>query len=160
VLSLLYGPTLTTIHDYWKNFTLTRKTFTSKVTYLLFNVLSSFVIVFLQRSKCLLISWLQSPSTVILEPKNRKSFTVSTFSPCICHEVIEPNAMILAFWMLCFKQTISLSSFTLTRILFIFYSVCSNRVICISEVIDISPSNLGSSLWFIQPGISRNIFCI
>ena len=88
-----------------KTVALTIKTFTSKVTSLLFNILSRFVIVFLPRSKCLLISWLQSPSTVILEPKNRKSFSVFTFPPCICHGVTEPNAMILAFWMLSFKQT-------------------------------------------------------
>ena len=54
---------------------------------LLFNMLSRFVIAFLPRSKCLLISWLQSPSTVILEPKNIKSVTVSIVSPSICHEV-------------------------------------------------------------------------
>jgi len=62
---------------------------------LLFNVLSRFVIAFLPRSKRLLISWLQSPSTVILEPKNVESVTVSTFSPSICCEVMGPDAMTL-----------------------------------------------------------------
>jgi len=62
---------------------------------LLFNVLSRFVIAFLPRSKCLLISWLQSPSTVILEPKNVESVTVSTVSPSICYEVMGPDAMTL-----------------------------------------------------------------
>ena len=62
---------------------------------LLFNVLSRFVIAFLPRSKCLLISWLQSPSTVILEPKKIKSVTASTFSLSICHEVMGLDAMIL-----------------------------------------------------------------
>ena len=64
---------------------------------LLFNTLSRFVIVFLPRSKRLLISWLQVPSAVILEPKKRKSVTASTFSPSVCHEVMGPDAMILVF---------------------------------------------------------------
>ena len=67
---------------------LTRWTFVSKVMSLLFNMLSSLVLTFLPRSKCLLISWLQSPSTVILEPPRIKSATVSTVSPSICHEAI------------------------------------------------------------------------
>ena len=64
---------------------------------LLFNTLSSFVIAFLPRSKRLLISWLQSPSAVILKPKKIKSVTVSIVSPSICHEVMGPDAMILVF---------------------------------------------------------------
>ena len=68
---------------------LARQTFVGKVTSLLFNMLSRFVINFLPRSKLLLISWLQSPSTVILEPKKIKSVTVSIVSPSICHEVID-----------------------------------------------------------------------
>ena len=64
---------------------------------LLFNVLSRLVIAFLPRSKHLLISWLQSPFAVILEPKKIKSITVSTVSPSICHEVMGPDAMILVF---------------------------------------------------------------
>ena len=75
-LSFLYSPTLTFIHDYWKNHTLTRQTFVGKVMSLLFHMLSRLVIVFLPRSKHLLISWLQS-SAVILEPKKIKSVTVS-----------------------------------------------------------------------------------
>ena len=73
------------------------------------------VIAFLPRSKCPLISRLQSPSAVILEPKKRKSVTVSIFSPSICHEVIKPDAMILVFWMLSFKPGFSLSSFTIIK---------------------------------------------
>ena len=69
VLSFLYGPTLTSIHDYWKNHSLTRQTFVGKVMSLLFNILSRLVITFLPRSKRLLISCLQSPSAVILEPQ-------------------------------------------------------------------------------------------
>ena len=73
------------------------QTFVSKVVSLLFNMLSSFVIAFLLRSKCLLISWLQSQSAVILEPKKIKSVTVSIFFPSICHEVMGPDAMIFVF---------------------------------------------------------------
>ena len=71
--------------------------FVGKVMSLLFNMLSRFVIAFLPRSKCLLISWLQSPSAVILEPKKIKSVTVSIVSPSICHEVMGLDAMILVF---------------------------------------------------------------
>ena len=71
-LSFLYSPTLTSIHDHWKNYTLTRWTFVDKVMSLLFNMLSRLVITFLPRSKRLLISWLQSPSAVILEPPKNK----------------------------------------------------------------------------------------
>jgi len=76
---------------------LTRWTFVSKVMSLLFNMLSRFVIAFLPRSKCLLISWLQSPSAVILKPKRIKSVTVSVVSLSICHEVMGPDAMIFVF---------------------------------------------------------------
>ena len=78
-------------------------------------VLSRLVITFLPRSKRLLISWLQSPSAVILEPRKIKSATVSIVSPCVSHEVMGPDAMILVFWMLSFKPTFSLSSFTFTK---------------------------------------------
>ena len=81
-----------------KTVALTRRPFVSKVMSVLFNMLSRFVIVFLPRSKKrLLISWLQSPSAVILEPKKIKSVTVSIVSPSICHEVMGPDAMILVF---------------------------------------------------------------
>ena len=80
-----------------KTMVLTRWTFVGKVMSLLFNRLSRLVIAFLPRSKRLLISWLQSPSTVILEPKKIKSITVSIVSPSICHEVMGPDAMILVF---------------------------------------------------------------
>ena len=76
-----------------KTIALTIWTSADKVMSLL-NTLSRFVIAFLSRSKCLLISWLQSPSLVILELKKIKPVTVSTFSPSICHEVMGPNAMI------------------------------------------------------------------
>ena len=84
--SLLYGPTT------GKTTALTRGIFVGKVTSLLFNTLSSSAITFLPRSKHLLISWLQSPSAVILEPKKIKSVSVSIVSPSICHEVMGPDA--------------------------------------------------------------------
>ena len=80
-----------------KTIALIRWTFVGKVMSLLFNMLSRFVIAFLPRSKRLLISWLQSPSAVILGPKKTKSVTVSVVSPSICHEVMGPDARILVF---------------------------------------------------------------
>ena len=80
-----------------KTIALTRRTFVGKVMSLLFNMLSRLVITFLPRSKRLLISWLQSPSAVILEPKKIKSVTVSIVSASICHEVMGLDAMILVF---------------------------------------------------------------
>ena len=86
-----------------KSIAFTMWTFVSKLMSMLFNMLSRFIIAFLPRSKHLLISWLQSPSTVILKPKKIKAFTVSTFSPSICKEVMGTDAIILVFWMLNFK---------------------------------------------------------
>ena len=95
-----------------KTTALIRGTFVGKVISLCFNMLSRLVITFLPRNKCLLISWLQSPSAVILEPKKIKSATVSTISPSICREVMGLDDKILVFWMSRFKPTFSLSSFT------------------------------------------------
>ena len=94
---------------------LTRWIFVGKVTSLLFNMLSMFVIAFLPRSKRLLISWLQSPSAVIWSPRK---ITVSIVYPSIHHEVMGPDTMILVFWMLSFKPAFSLSSFTFIKRLF------------------------------------------
>ena len=80
-----------------KNIALTGQTFVGKVMSLLSNMFSRLPVAFLPRSKRLLISWLQSPSAVILEPKKVKSVTVSIVSPSICHEVIGPDAMIFVF---------------------------------------------------------------
>ena len=85
-----------------KTMAFTEWTFVDKVMSLLFNMLSRLVITFLPRSKCLLISWLQSPSAVVSEPPEIKSLTVSTVFLSICHEVVGPDALILVFWMLCF----------------------------------------------------------
>ena len=97
MLSRLYGPALTDIHDCWKTIALTRWTFVSKVMSLPVNMLSRLVIAFLPRRKCLLISWLQSPSAVILERPKIKSDTVSTVSPSITHEVMGSHVMIFVF---------------------------------------------------------------
>ena len=81
-----------------KAIALSRQTFVGQVMSLLFNMMSRFVIAFLPRSRRLLISWLQSPSAVILEPPEMKSVTDSAVSPSICHEVMGPDAMILSFF--------------------------------------------------------------
>ena len=94
VLCLLYGPALT-YTTAGKTIALIIWTFVGKVMFLLFDTLSRFVIAFLLRNNPLLISWLQSPSTVILEPKKRKSVTASTVSSSICHEEMGPDAVIL-----------------------------------------------------------------
>ena len=123
----LAHPYLTTA----KTIALTRWTFVNKVISLFFNMLSALVIAFLPRSKHLLISWLQLPSPVILEPKK----TVSIVCPSVCHEVMGPDAMIFGFWILRFKQAFSLSSFTFINRLFSSSFFHKGGVICISEVI-------------------------
>ena len=95
--------TVQLLHPYMttgKNIAVTRRTFVDKVMSLLFNMLSRLVITFLPRNKCLLISWVKSPSAVILEPPKIKSVTVSTVSSSISHEVMGPDAVILVFRML------------------------------------------------------------
>ena len=101
-----------------KTIALTRWTFAGKVMSLLFNRLSRLIITFLPRSKRLWISWLHSPSAVILEPPKIKCDIASTVSPSISHEVMGPDVMILVFWMLSVKPTFSLSSFTFIKRLF------------------------------------------
>ena len=107
-----------------KTIGLTRRTFVSKVISLLFNKLNRFVIAFLPRSKCLLISWLQSPSAV-----KTKRVTVSTFSPSICHELIGPDCHYLSFWYVEFQASLSLSSFTFIKRLFSSYSLSAIGVV-------------------------------
>ena len=97
MLSLISGLTLPSVHDYWKNDSFDYTNICQQSSVPAFNTLSRFVIAFLPRSKCLLISWLRSLSAVILEPKNVKSVTVSTISPSICPEVMGQDAMILVF---------------------------------------------------------------
>ena len=97
MLSFLYGLTVASYLTTGKTIALTRWTFVGKVMSLLFNMLSRLLRAFLPRNKHLLISWLQSPSAVILEPPKIKSDTVSTVSPSISHEVMGPDAMIFIF---------------------------------------------------------------
>ena len=109
-----------------KSIALTRQTFVGILMSLVFNMLSRLVMAFLPRSKYLLISWLQSPSAVTLEPKKIKSVTVS---PSACYEVMGPDAMILVYWMLSFKPAFSLSSFTFIKRIFSPSSLSAIRVI-------------------------------
>ena len=107
--SAFFRVQLSNLYDYWKNHTVFDcKDFVGKVMSLFFNM-STFLIAFLPKSKCLLISWLQSPSAVILEPNKIKSVTISIIFPFVCHEVMGLDAMILVFWMLSFKSAFSLS---------------------------------------------------
>ena len=93
-------------------------------------MLSRFIIAFLPRSKHLLISWLQLPYTVILEPRKIAHVTVSTFPPSICHEVVGLDAMILVFFLILnFKPAFSLSYFTLVKRLFSSSSLSAIRVV-------------------------------
>ena len=119
---------------------LTKWSFVGTVMSLLFNMLPELVIAFLPRSKHLLISCLQSPSAVILEPKEIKSVTVSIVSPSICHKVMGLDAMIFVFWMLSFKPTFSLFSFTFTKKLF------SSSLLSAIRVVSSAYLRLGSSL--------------
>ena len=112
-----------------KTIALTRWTFVGIVMSLLLNMLSRLVIAFLPRSKRLLISWLQSPSAVILESPKVKSVTVSILSPSICHEVMGLDAMISVFWMLSLKPAFSLSSFNFIKRLFSASSLSALRVV-------------------------------
>ena len=112
-----------------KTIALTRRTFVGKVMSLLLNMLSRLVITFLPGRRRLLISWLQSPSAVILEPPKIKSDTVTTVSPSISYEVMGPGAMILVFLMLSFKPTILVSSFSFIKKLFSSSSLSAIRVV-------------------------------
>ena len=155
------GPTHT--HPYMttgKTIALTRWNFVGKVMCLL--MLSRLVIAFLPQSKCPLISWLHAPSAVILESKKIKSVTISIVSPSICIQVMGPDAMIFIFWKLSFKANFFTLLFhfhqdTLQFLFTLCHKIC---VICMSEIIDIYPNNLDSSLVFIQPSISHDELCI
>ena len=101
---------LTSIHDHGKTIALTRQTFDGKLMSLLSNMLSRFIVAFLPRGECLVISWLQSPSAVTLAPSKESLSLFPLFPPSICHEVMGPDTMIFVFCMLSFKPTF----FTLT----------------------------------------------
>ena len=144
-----------------KTIVLTRQTFVGKVMSLLLNMLSRLIITFLPRSKHLLISWLKSPSSVILEPPKIKSDTISTVSPSISHEVMGPDAMILVFWMVNFKPTFSLSSFTYIKRLFSSSSLPAIRVVSSAylRLLIFLPAIL-IHLCFIQPSVFHDVLCI
>ena len=144
-----------------KTIVLTRWTFVSKVMSLLFSMLSSLVIASLPRSKCLWISWLQLPPAVILEPKKIKSVTVSVVSHLFAMKWWDwlPWSLFFECWVLSqlFHSSLSFSS----RGSLVPLHFCHKAgVICVSEVIDISPSNLDSSLCFIQSGILHDVLWI
>ena len=145
-----------------KTITLTRWTFVGKVMALLLNMLSMLVITFLPRSKRLLISWLQSPSAVILEPKKDKVWhcfqCFLIYFPWSdgtrCHDLRFLNFELQSnFFTFLFHFHQEAFQF-----LFTFYH--KGGVICISEVIDISPGNIASSLCFFQPSVSHDVLCI
>ena len=124
MVSLFYCPAHTSIHDYWKNHSFDYTDFVGKVMSLLFNVLSRLVTAFLPRSKRLLISQLQSPSAVILEPPKIKFLTVSIISPSICHEVMGLDAMVFVFRTLGFKPAFSLLFHFHQEALQFFFAFC------------------------------------
>ena len=96
---------------------------------LLYNTVSKFIRAFLPRSNRLSVSWLQSPSAVILNPKKIVSVTVYNFSPSICHDIMGPHVITLVFWMLSFKSVVLLSFFTLIKRLFNSSSFSAIRVV-------------------------------
>ena len=155
-----------------ENHSLTIGTFVGKLMSLLFNRLSRFVRpflprpfffvrAFLPRRRCLLISWLLSPSAVLLELKKRQSVTASTFPPSICREVMRPDAVIFVFWMLSFKPAFSWSFLAVSRGSLVplqfmpleWYHLYFWSCWYV-------PSYLDYSLWFIQPGISHDVLCM
>ena len=147
------------MHDNWKHHSFDYTELFLQSSTSAFKNAARFVIAFLQTSKQVLISWLQSSSAVILEPPKVKSLTVSIVPPSICRQVMVWNAMIFIFWMWSLSQMfhspLSLSS----RGSLVSLHVLP-RVFCISVVIDISPSNCDSSLCFSQLGISHDLLSI
>ena len=124
--------------------------FVRKVMSLLFNMLSRLMIAFLPSSKRLLILWLQSPSAVILEPKKTKSVTVSIVSPSICHQVMGPMPWSSFFECWALSQLFYSPFHPHQGALKFFCTFChESHIMCISEVVDISSSDLDSSFWFI-----------
>ena len=147
-----------------KTIALNRQTFIDKVMSLLFNMMSRLFKASLPRSKHLLISWLQPPSAVILEPKKIESLTVSTVSPSIFYEMMIPDAMTFIFWMLTLNQVFhsplspSSRGFSVLLSLFAIRAVSSAYLRLLifpsCDIIDIS------TLWFTHPSISHDVFCM
>ena len=145
---------------YWKTIALAIWTFVSEVLSLLFSMLSRFVTAFLPKSKRLLVSWLQLPSSVILELKNLNSVTLSIFPPSICHEMMAPDAMILVFWMLNLKPAflLLLSPSSRGSLVSLHFSPLGWYHLHMWDYRYFSQQN--SNLWFIQPSISYEVLCI
>ena len=123
--------------------------FVSKVMSLLSNMLSRFFIAFLSRSKCLLITWLQSLSAVVLEPKKMKFATASNFSPSISCEVLDPDAVIV-FWALSFNELFYSPLSPSSRGSLVPLHFLLEEYLPHFRIVDISPSSFDSSLWFIH----------
>ena len=155
--NLLYNPTLTSIHKYCKNHSFDYMDLCWESNVLAFYTLCRFVIAFSPRSKCVLTSWLQSPSALILEPKKIKPVTVSIVSSIICHEVMWREAMILLFECWVLSQLFHSLSFSsrgsLVPLSFLPWGWCRLHI----WGIGISPSNHDSSLCFIQPHILHDV---
>ena len=143
-----------------KSTALTILTYAGKVMSLLFNTLSMFAIAFFPRSKHLLITSAVTICSDFGAKENKICHCFHFFS--IFHEVMGPDARILLFWMLSFKPAFLLSSFTFIKKFFIplHFLPLEWCIICIFEVVDFSPCNLDSSLWFIQPSVSHDVLCI
>ena len=143
-----------------KSTALTILTYAGKVMSLLFNTLSMFAIAFFPRSKYLLIMSAVTICSDFGAKENKICHCFHFFS--IFHEVMGPDARILLFWMLSFKPAFLLSSFTFIKKFFIplHFLPLEWCIICIFEVVDFSPCNLDSSLWFIQPSVSHDVLCI
>ena len=141
---------------------LTRRTLVGKVMSLLFRMLSRLVIAFLPRSKRLLISWLQSPSAVILESKKIESLTVSTLSPSIFHDMMILDAMIFIFWMLTLSQLLHSLLSPSSRGFSVPLSLSTIRVVSSAylRVLRLLIFLLDSTLWFTQPSISHDVLCM
>ena len=144
-----------------KTTTSTRWTFVDKVMALLYNMLSSFVKSFISRSKSLLISWLQSPSAVILESQKIKSVTVSLFPHLFAMKWWNWMPWYFDFWMLNIKPAFSLPSFTFIKRLFRYFSLSAIKVVSSAYLsLFIFSPDLDSSLCFIQPSISDAVLCM
>ena len=138
---------------------LTRQTSVGKVISLLFLMFSRLVIVFLPRSKHLLISWLQSLCAVILEPKKINSVTISIVSQSICHKVMGPDAMILVFWMFSFKPAFPLSSFTFIKSFFSSSSL-SDTWLCYHRGHSKDPASLWLCTYSCGLACCTQVFCL
>ena len=147
-----------------KTIALTRQTFVGRVVSLLYHTLSRVVKVFLPRGKHLLISWLQSPSALILEPKKIKSLAVSIVSSSICHEVMGLVTMIFVFWMLSFRPSFSLS-FTFIKWLFsssllsairVVSSACLRLLIFLSSILIPACASFSSAFHMIYSAYKLN----